>query len=121
MTTTYYRIEWDVSDESALASLCDPGRSQRSTLWAGSGEERKGVSVCASLDDLTSYFSDRAWTWTDRTAVLELVGEEVEDEEDADADEGALLIWPTRIVRILSLADAGLEPDPEWKQELRGE
>lgn len=58
---------------------------------------RRGVSVCASLDDLRAYLAQREWSRD--CVVLELEGELSED-EDHDAAGGALLILPTRIVAV---------------------
>ena len=75
----------------------------------GAGEiedVRQGVSVCRSLNDLRAYFSSRSWTRDRKTVVVALCGELSQD-EDWDADEGAVLIHPTEIVRVMSLKEAG--------------
>jgi hypothetical protein len=78
----------------------------------GSGElddsERQGVSVFPDERGLFSYMRKRGADIAGSTLV-ELEGEPSKD-EDFDADEGALLIHPTRIVRVQKdLAPAGGE------------
>lgn len=105
--TYYYRVEYELN-ERARRYLLDPDRKQISTLWCGDDDdERAGVSCCRSLDDLCDYFAGRQWTYCAGTRVIELEGIEA-DEADWDDDEGAVLIWPARIVRVLSLDEAGL-------------
>jgi hypothetical protein len=66
---------------------------------------RRGVSCCRSLAALQSYFASRGAS-VDGCAVLELEGEE-SDEADWDAADGAVLVLPTRVVRVMPLAEAG--------------
>jgi hypothetical protein len=67
----------------------------------GTGEiddsQREGVSVLPTLDGLYRYFAKRN-AHLDGAVVIELEGT-ASDDEDFDADEGALLVHPTRIVR----------------------
>lgn len=73
----------------------------------GSGEvddsTRRGVSCCRSLADLYAYFASRSATLDD-VVVIELEGTLSED-EDWDADEGAVLVYPTRIVSAQNYAE----------------
>lgn len=65
-------------------------------------EQQSGVSACRSLDDLREYFADRGAYIDGDTVVVEMEGDEADDEDvDVDAAEGAVLIRPTRIVRTL--------------------
>ena len=68
----------------------------------GSGEiddsSREGVSVFPDVDGLYRYMRRREAD-IDGSLLVELEGEPAED-EDFDADEGALLIRPTRIVNV---------------------
>lgn len=68
----------------------------------GSGEiddsARDGVSVFPDEDGLYRYMLKRDADLDDRCQLVKLEGEQAED-EDFDADEGALLIRPTRVVR----------------------
>ncbi len=68
----------------------------------GSGEiddsEREGVSVFPDEDGLYRYMLERGADF-DECIVVALEGHESED-EDFDADEGALLVIPTKIVDI---------------------
>jgi hypothetical protein len=71
----------------------------------GTGEitetERRGVSVFRDPDTLYSYMLRRDNDMDD-SVLVELEGSE-SDEPDWDADEGALLVFPTRIVRVEDL------------------
>ena len=58
--------------------------------------KRRGVSVFPDEDGLYKYMVDRDADFED-CVVVELEGHESED-EDFDADEGALLVIPTEIV-----------------------
>ena len=71
----------------------------------GTGEitesERRGVSVFQDPDGLYRYMLRRD-TDMDDSVLVELEGTE-SDEPDFDADEGALLVFPTRIVKAIQL------------------
>lgn len=71
----------------------------------GSGEvtdaERRGVSVFPERDWLYSYMLRRE-SDVDGSLIVELEGER-SDDVDFDADEGALLVFPTRIVEAVPL------------------
>jgi hypothetical protein len=58
---------------------------------------REGVSVFSSIEGLYHYLAERGGNGDD-CVVLELEGE-LTDDIDLDADAGALLVRPTRIVR----------------------
>jgi hypothetical protein len=68
----------------------------------GSGEIddscREGVSVFPDLDGLYRYMAARDAD-LEGSVLVELEGEPAED-DDFDADEGALLVFPTRIVSV---------------------
>ena len=72
----------------------------------GSGEiddsERRGVSVFPDEDGLYRYMIKRDADLDERCKLVELEGEQSGD-EDFDADEGALLVRPRRIVSTGSL------------------
>jgi hypothetical protein len=71
----------------------------------GTGEitetERRGVSVFRDPDTLYGYMLRRGNDMQD-SVLVELEGRE-SDEPDWDADEGALLVFPTRIVRVIDI------------------
>ena len=71
----------------------------------GSGEvtdsERRGVSVFPEPDWLYSYMLRRD-SDVDGSLIVELEGER-SDDVDFDADEGALLVFPTRIIEAAPL------------------
>jgi DnaJ-class molecular chaperone len=77
----------------------------------GSGEiddsSREGVSVFPELDGLYRYMMRRDAD-LDGCVVVELEGRESAD-EDFDADEGALLVKPSRIVEVRQLEKDRLE------------
>lgn len=68
---------------------------------------REGVSCCPTLDVLYAYFRGRHAN-LDNCVVVTLEGE-LADEEDWDADAGAVLIRPTRIVSVEPLDPAVIE------------
>jgi hypothetical protein len=82
----------------------------------GSGEitesERRGVSVFQDADGLYRYMLRRD-SDVDGSLLVELEGRE-SDDVDFDADEGALLVFPTRIVGVG-------EPDRARIDQLRAE
>jgi DnaJ-class molecular chaperone len=111
--------------ESCRSSGPDPGcpvchgeTRYRDTCPACEGEgeiddsRREGVSVFPDVDGLYRYML-RHDADLDGCQVVELAGEESED-EDFDADEGALLIRPRRVV-------ASRPVDPERVEQARRE
>lgn len=74
----------------------------------GSGEitdsQRRGVSVFPDADGLYRYMLRRDADMSD-SMLVELEGDE-SDDVDYDADEGALLVFPTRIVRSCDVDEA---------------
>jgi hypothetical protein len=85
----------------------------------GSGEisetERRGVSVFPDPDGLYRYMLRRE-SDMEGSVVVELEGKESHD-VDFDADEGALLVFPARIVEVGKLDRDRIE---ELKRELAG-
>jgi hypothetical protein len=83
----------------------------------GSGEitesERRGVSVFPDPDGLYRYMLRRD-TDLEGSLLVELEGRE-SDDVDFDADEGALLVFPTRIVEVGEVDGARVD---ELKREL---
>lgn len=117
--TTWYRLQHADSDP---AGLLDPSAWQ-SSAWEpiykpcpccdgydhGDVEDvRHGVSACASLDDLIAYFGSRDCDYgpeyIDRLRVVEVEGG-CSDDDDHDADYGAYLVEPTRIVAVHPVPD----------------
>lgn len=74
---------------------------------------RDGVSVFPDEDGLYRYMIKRKADLDDDCRLVELEGDEASD-EDFDADEGALLVRPTKIVDVR-------EPDWERIEELKRE
>jgi DnaJ-class molecular chaperone len=83
----------------------------------GTGEitdaERRGVSVFPDPDGLYRYMLHRDSDMED-SVLVELEGKE-SDDVDFDADEGALLVFPTRIVHVRDVDRPRID---ELKQEL---
>lgn len=82
-----------VYEDSETSSTC--------TACRGRGEVedvRRGVSCCRSLDELRNYFAGRDAT-IDYDVVVELEATLSED-DDWDEEDGAVLVYPTRIVRV---------------------
>lgn len=108
--TTYYRIhDTRLVRGTTVDMLLDP-EMQYSSVWIGSvirdGVEitrQDGVSVCRTLEDLRDYFALRSAYADEDVVLVELEGVELEDEEDVDAEHGALLVRPTRIVGVWHL------------------
>jgi len=73
----------------------------------GSGEitdsQRRGVSVFPDADGLYRYMIRRDTDLSD-SVLVELEGRE-SDDVDFDADEGALLVFPTRIIHVAQIDD----------------
>lgn len=97
---------------------------ERCPVCRGTGEidgrPRHGVSVFPTAEGLYHYMLDKG-TDVDDSVVVEVEGER-SDEVDFDADQGALLVIPTEVVRTES-ADAGLAErvrDLSAAGELRG-
>ena len=82
----------------------------------GTGEitesERRGVSVFPDVDGLYRYMVERDSDMAD-SVVVELEGKQ-SDDVDFDADEGALLVFPTRIV-------GATRPDRRRIEQIRGD
>jgi hypothetical protein len=74
--------------------------------WGQNGEVediRYGVSTCYDLDDLVTYFDGRDCDHTDAELdelVLVTVEARMAEDDDHDAQDGATLVWPTRIVSV---------------------
>ncbi|SFU94929.1 hypothetical protein [Alicyclobacillus macrosporangiidus] len=98
---TYYRIQEASRNPQ---ELLDPS-NWRSTVWDGF-DERRGVSCCRTLRGLERYFQSRGADMND-VVVVALEGEESED-EDFDADEGAVLVLPTEIVWVRRPQEVGI-------------
>jgi rRNA maturation protein Nop10 len=77
---------------------------------------RRGVSVFPDEDGLYRYMLKREGRLGDRALVV-LAGE-LSDDEDVDADEGALLVRPTEVVEVRDVDHACIE---RLREELRSE
>lgn len=97
---TWYRLQDADRDPR---ELLDPAH-QWSCDWGGSGDPRRGVSVCGTEDMLARYFAAHADAGFDPEFLATLVLVEVEgdlsDEDDQDADQGAYVVIPTRVVSV---------------------
>jgi hypothetical protein len=99
-----YRIQ---QANHSLALLLDP-ETQYSTNWSDPEDVRAGVSACRSIEDLATYF---AQTGVALDADCRLVEMECEwaDDDDADADLGAILVIPTAILSADKVPDSFFE------------
>ena len=95
--TTYYRVHPKDEDPN---SLLDPD-NHKSRPWGADESVRAGVSVFPDENHLYRYLVNRNADLED-SVLVELEGTESVD-EDFDADEGALLVHPTRIVDVRPL------------------
>lgn len=97
---SFYRLQ--DADRDAT-ELLDPAQ-QWSEQWGGFGDPKRGVSVCGNEDQLADYFAARVECGYDADFLATLVIVELDgdlsDEADDDHAEGALLIFPTRIVSV---------------------
>lgn len=93
-----YDPEYDDDPDEMICPECS---------GAGEVEDvRSGVSCCRSLDALRDYFSERDY-YTEGCVVVEMAGE-LSDDDDWEADCGAVLIHPAQIVRVLTVSECGL-------------
>ncbi len=95
------------------SDLLDPANWRSETWITGETDGTMlGVSACIDEAALGRYFSllDKI----DEGCVL-VVMEAIEaDVPDVDADQGALLVWPQRIISTTPLADTAIETLVEW-------
>lgn len=100
---SFYRLQ---DADRDTAELLDPTH-QWSEQWGGNGDPKQGVSVCGTEWALTDYFAARVDCGYDADFLATLVVVELDgdlsDEADDDAVEGALLVFPTRIVSVRPL------------------
>lgn len=91
----------------------EPGTACRACRGRGEHQvdQQTGVSVCRSLEALRRYLDGRSPYRHDGVVLVELEGEEM-DEDDVDHADGAVLVRPTRIVSVSSV-DA---LDVEWSE-----
>lgn len=109
-----YRIQ---QAQHPTAWLLDPER-QLSTSYRGSFDDegvRNGVSACATIEDLAAYVAQGLLP-VDNGSRLVAMECEWADDEDEDAEYGAILVIPTAIVSdelvpdsFFDLADAAFD------------
>ena len=97
MLTRYYRVHPKDDDPERLL---DPDE-QTSEPWGESHSQREGVSVFPDEVALYRYMVRRN-AELEGSVLVELEGTP-SDDKDFDADEGALLVHPTRIVDVRPL------------------
>lgn len=89
--------------------LLDPER-QLSTSYCrldenGDPSIRAGVSACESIETLACYLAQVGIPWNPHTSRLVAMECEWADDEDEDADLGAVLVIPTTIISDTLIAD----------------
>lgn len=97
--STYYRIQ---DADRDVADLLDP--EQQYSISYVDDTERHGISVCDSLEDLADYLAHSGVPF-DTTSVVVAVSGPLSEDEDEDADQGALLVIPERIVSVEPMTD----------------
>lgn len=99
---TYFRIQ--LADRDAR-DLLDADQ-QTSTHYSNiESMDRPGVSVCASREELAAYLAGAGVPFgTGEWVLVELLGDR-SDIADYDAEFGALLVHPTRIVSVGPIDD----------------
>ena len=99
-----YRIQ---QPEHKIEWLLDP-EFQFSTSWYAESDIRVGVSACASVEDLATYFAQSGVPLGEG---CQLVAMECDwaDDDDLDAALGAILVIPTAIVSAEPITDAFYE------------
>ena len=114
MSETYYRIH---SGDRDHAGICDKAQwesrqygTERFIEDTETGELvediRYGVSACESIEDLASYVAQSGIEVSD--PVIVAFEADLADDEDHDADLGAVLTFPRRIIGVYD------EGTPEW-------
>lgn len=108
----FYRIQSAGRDAQALLdptsweSRCYGGGTWIDDPETGESVEdvRRGISSCASVEDLAAYIAGSAIEWGIDPVLLEMEAD-IADDDDHDADRGAVLVWPTRIATVTDLDD----------------
>lgn len=96
-----YRIQ---QPEHSLDLLLDPS-TQFSTSWNAENDIRAGVSACCSIEELASYFAQAGVCLSAECLLVEMECEWAE-EEDLDAQLGAVLVIPTAIRSAVPVPDS---------------
>lgn len=111
---SYYRVQ---SATRTATDLLDPETSWTSHHQGGeryitdpaTGEEiadtRCGVSACRSVEDLAQYLAQSGIEWDAEMVLVEMEAD-LADDDDHDAELGAVLVWPTAVLSATPLDDA---------------
>lgn len=97
---SFYRIQ---DRDIDTADLLDP-EMQFSESYS-TGTVRTGKSVCRSIEDLAWYFAHAGVPLSPIDSVLVELEGDWADEDDEDADLGAYLVIPTRVVSVTEIPD----------------
>lgn len=93
--------------------LLDPADWRSETWIAGETDGTMlGVSACTDEAAVARYFADL--DKIDEGCVLVVMEAIDADVPDADTDQGALLVWPQRIISTTPLGDTAIETLVEW-------
>lgn len=95
-----YRVQ---QAEHPTEWLLDPER-QFSTSWGTEDDIRAGISACESIESLASYLAQVGIPFGLDSRIVEMECEWVDD-DDANAELGAILVIPTRIISETLVAD----------------
>ena len=96
----FYRIQ---QANDPATRILEPG--QRSYDWNGLDEYRNGVSACESIEELGTYLAQVGIPYGDGKWNLIAFEGHYADEDDLDADLGAVLTEPTAIISVEPMAD----------------
>lgn len=100
---SFYRIQ---SADRDVQDLLDP--EMQTSISYTDDSERQGVSVCGSLEELAGYLAQVGIPFDDTFVVVELDGT-WSDDEDEDAELGALLVHPAQIISVTPITEKLLD------------
>lgn len=98
---SFYRIQANTFPVSDILEA----ENQLSISWNTGEDVRHGISACESREELATYLAQTGIHFTDDWILVEFDGDYA-DEEDEDADLGAVLTVPERIISTETLGDA---------------
>lgn len=98
---SFYRIQ---ANSFPVTDILE-AENQLSISWNTGEDVRHGISACESREELATYLAQTGIHFTDDWILVEFDGDYA-DEEDEDADLGAVLTIPERIISTETVGDA---------------